>query len=327
MRVVIALGGNVLLRRNEAPEAETQRRNVRMAIENGVAPVARRHEVVLTHGNGPQIGLLALHAGSYRAVQPYPRDLLGAESEGMIGYLIDLALANALPDRDIATLLNQVEVDPGDPAFSAASKPIGPVYSEAEAQRLAAQASWSMVRDGEARIREINTIKLLLNAGVIVVCAAGGGIPVVRSTAGELCGVEAVVDKDYAAALLAEALEADVMLLLTDVPAVWTRWPMSAGRQIARTTPRELRSFTLAAGSMGPKVEAACRFAERTGRVAAIGAIDQRRRSSKVPPGPLCKQVDLVDRAGALPTNGTPADGHTPLGIASHEPQANGEPP
>lgn len=178
-----------------------------------MAPVARRHEVVLTHGNGPQIGLLALQAASYRPVHPYPLDFLGAESEGMIGYLIDLVLANALPDRDIATLLTQVEVDPADPAFSAASKPIGPVYSEAEARRLAAEASWSMIRDGEGwrravpsptprRIREINTIKLLVNAGVIVVCGGGGGIPVMRSAAGELCGVEAVIDKDYAAALL-----------------------------------------------------------------------------------------------------------------------------
>jgi carbamate kinase len=285
MRVVIALGGNALLRRGESLEIDTQRRNVRIAVE-AVAPIARRHEVVITHGNGPQIGLLALQAAAYRAVLPYPLDLLGAESEGMIGYLLDLALANALPDRDIATLLTQVEVDPADPAFSAPTKPIGPVYGNAEAQRLGAAMDWPMVRDGAGwrravpspmprRIREINTIKLLLHAGVIVICAGGGGIPVVVNGTGKLRGVEAVVDKDLAAALLAEALEADWLLLLTDVPAVWTSWPMEEGSPIGPTTPAQLRRLEFAAGSMGPKVEAACRFVENTGRRAGIGAVDQ----------------------------------------------------
>jgi carbamate kinase len=285
MRIVIALGGNALLRRSEAPEIETQRRNVRIAVE-AVAPIARQHEIVITHGNGPQIGLLALQAASYRGVRPYPLDLLGAESEGMIGYLLDLALANALPDRDIATLLTQVEVDPADPAFAAPTKPIGPVYDDAAAQRLAAEMSWPMVRDGDGwrrvvaspaprRIREINTIRLLLHAGVIVICAGGGGVPVAVNDAGEIRGVEAVVDKDLTAALLAEAVDADFLLLLTDVPAVWTRWPMAEGTPLSATTVAELRSLTFAAGSMGPKVEAACRFVERTGRRAAIGAINQ----------------------------------------------------
>lgn len=283
MRVVLALGGNALLRRSEAPEAETQRRNVSATIENSVAPLARRHELVITHGNGPQIGLLALQAASYAAVEPYPLDLLGAESEGMVGYLIDLALANALPDRAIATLLTQVEVDPGDPAFAAPTKPIGPLYSDRAAAR---GLPWPIVRDGEGwrravpspmprHIREIETIRLLLDSGVIVVCAGGGGIPVARSSDGGWRGVEAVIDKDHASALLAEALGADALLLLTDVPAVWSAWPMSAGRPIGRTSPRELRALSFAAGSMGPKVEAACRFVERTGRRAAIGALDE----------------------------------------------------
>jgi carbamate kinase len=286
MRVVVALGGNALLRRGEAPEADVQRRNVERAVERSVAPIARRHELVVTHGNGPQVGLLALQAAAYRDVRPYPLDVLGAESEGMIGYLLDLALGNALPDRDIATLLTQVEVDPDDPAFAVPSKPIGPTYSDAEVERLRAERHWALMRDGAGwrravpspaprRIREIGTIKLLLRAGVIVVCAGGGGIPVVATRDGGLRGVEAVIDKDLAAALLAESIEADALLLLTDVPAVWTRWPMSEGTPIRRATPAELRAQSFAPGTMGPKVEAACRFVERTGRMAAIGAIDQ----------------------------------------------------
>jgi carbamate kinase len=285
MRIVIALGGNALLRRGEAPEIETQRRNVRSAA-TAIAPIARQHEVVITHGNGPQIGLLALQAAAYRGVRPYPLDLLGAESEGMVGYLLSLALTNALSSRDIATVLTQVEVDPADPAFAAPSKPIGQVYNDAEARRLAAEMSWPMVRDGDGwrravpspeprRIREINAIKLLLQAGVIVVCAGGGGIPVAVADSGEVSGVEAVVDKDLAAALLAEAIGADWLLLLTDVPAVWTHWPMTRGSPIGATTPAQLRRMSFAEGSMGPKVEAACRFVERTGHSAAIGAIDQ----------------------------------------------------
>ncbi|MGC2415487.1 MAG: carbamate kinase [Stellaceae bacterium] len=285
MRIVIALGGNALLRRGEAPEIGTQRRNVRVAAM-AIAPIARQLEVVITHGNGPQIGLLALQAAAYRGVRPYPLDILGAESEGMVGYLLSLALTNALGGRDIATLLTQVEVDPADPAFAAPTKPIGQVYNDAEAQRLAAEMSWPMVRDGAGwrravpspaprRIREINAIKLLLQAGVIVICAGGGGIPVAVADSGEISGVEAVVDKDLAAALLAEAVNADLMLLLTDVPAVWTRWPMAEGSPIGATTPTQLRALNFAAGSMGPKVDAACRFVERTGQRAAIGAVGE----------------------------------------------------
>ena len=285
MRVVIALGGNALLRRGEAPEIETQRRNVQIAAK-AVEPIARRHEIVVTHGNGPQIGLLALQAAAYDAVRPYPLDLLGAESDVMIGHLLTLAFTNALPDREIAALLTQVEVDPSDPAFAAPSKPIGPVYSEAEARRLVREMCWAIVRDGDGwrravaspmprRIRQMKAVRLLLDAGIIVLCAGGGGIPVRMTETGEVRGVEAVIDKDFAAALLAEAIGADWLLLLTDVPAVWTRWPMTEGTPIGMTNPTELRRFTFATGSMGPKVEAACRFVERTGRRAAIGAIDQ----------------------------------------------------
>jgi carbamate kinase len=286
MLVVLALGGNALLRRGEALDADIQRRNLLEAVAKGVVPIARQHQVVITHGNGPQIGLLALQAAAYAGARPYPLDVLGAESEGMIGYMIEQELANALPGREIATLLTQVEVDSADPAFAAPSKPIGPIYSEADAQQLAAERSWTFMPDGKGyrravpsptprRIREINVIKLLVRAGVLTICAGGGGIPVVATGNGGFAGVEAVVDKDICAALLAEEIGADALLLLTDVAAVWTKWPQSEGQPIGRTTPGELRSFTFAPGTMGPKVEAACRFVERTGRFAAIGATDQ----------------------------------------------------
>jgi len=283
MRVVIALGGNALLKRGEPLEADVQRDNISKAIK-AVAPIARDHQVVVTHGNGPQIGLLALQAAAYRATRPYPLDVLGAESEGMIGYLLEAELATALPGREIATLLTQVEVDPTDPAFEHPTKPIGPLYDEMKAKQLEREWAWPMMRDGAlwrravpspapARIREINTIKLLVDAGVIVVCAGGGGIPVIVTWDRRIRGVEAVIDKDLAAALLARSVGANALLLLTDVAAVWTSWPPEMGRALGRTTPAELRAFHFAPGSMGPKVEAACRFVEATGGVAGIGAI------------------------------------------------------
>jgi carbamate kinase len=286
MLVVMALGGNALLRRGEPLEVDVQRRNLLSAVTRAIAPVARRHQAVITHGNGPQIGLLALQATAYKDVKPYPFDVLGAESEGMIGYLIEQTLASELPGREIATLLTQVEVDPSDPAFAKPSKPIGPVYSETEAAKIEAHTTWAWVRDNQGfrravpspaprRIREINTIRLLVRAAVTVICAGGGGIPVAISADGALRGVEAVIDKDLSAALLAEEIGADALLLLTDVPAVWTRWPKSEGEPIRQATPAALRAFNFDPGSMGPKVEAACRFAERTGRMAAIGAIEQ----------------------------------------------------
>jgi carbamate kinase len=284
MLIVVALGGNALLRRGEPLHADVQRRNS-VGAAKALVPIVRKHRVVITHGNGPQVGLLALQADAYKEIAPYPLDILGAESEGMIGYLIEQALANELPDRQIATLLTQVEVDPSDPAFAKPTKPIGPIYGEAEARSLAARGSWTMIPDGTGfrravpspeprRIRELNAIKLLVDAGTIVICAGGGGVPVAVSPAGGLRGVEAVIDKDLSAALLAEQIGADVLLLLTDVPAVWSRWPQAQGEPLGRITPLELRRLNLAPGSMGPKIEAACRFVERTDRTAAIGAIE-----------------------------------------------------
>ena len=285
MRVVLALGGNALLRRGEPLEAGVQRRNIAIAVATAVAPIARKHDVIITHGNGPQVGLLALQAAAYPGVRPYPLNVLGAETEGMIGYLIEAALAGALPGRELATLLTQIEVDPDDPAFRTPEKPIGPIYDDIEARRLEREIGWPMMRDGTGwrravpspapkRIREISTIKLLLRSGVIVICAGGGGIPVVATPHG-IEGVEAVIDKDFSAGLLARSLDADALLLLTDVAAVWSSWPAKDGRPIGRTTPAALRQHRFAPGSMAPKVEAACQFVEMTGRMAGIGSMQE----------------------------------------------------
>jgi carbamate kinase len=283
MKVVIALGGNALLRRGEPLEADVQRRNVKRAARV-IADVAMKHRIVVTHGNGPQVGLLALQAQAYEGVTPYPLDLLNAETEGMLGYLIEQELRNCLPGRKVAGLLTQVEVDAEDPAFTHPSKPIGPLYAQVDAERLTAHYGWSVARDGKAyrrvvpspeprRIVELPTIRLLLEAGAIVVCAGGGGIPVVMDGYG-LKGVEAVIDKDLSSAVLAEEIGADRLLLLTDVDAVYTRWGEASARALRQATPAELRKYRFAPGSMAPKVEAACRFVERTGGWAGIGRLE-----------------------------------------------------
>ena len=287
MRVVIALGGNAIARRGEALDADSQRARVREAA-SAVADIARASETVVTHGNGPQVGLLALQARATPGVAPYPLDILGAETESMIGYLIEQELASIFPRSEVATLLTQVEVDPDDPAFAAPTKPIGPVHPRAEADALARRFGWRMVPEGEGlrrvvpspepvRIRELRTIELLVEAGVIVVCAGGGGIPVVRTAEGALRGVEAVIDKDRTAALLAIGLRADALLLVTDVDAVYADWP-GRERPLREASPAELRRLALDPGSMGPKAEAACRFAEARGKPAMIGALAEARR-------------------------------------------------
>ena len=284
MLIVCALGGNALLRRGEPAEAVVQQRNVALAVD-ALAELARAHDVVVTHGNGPQVGLLALQGEAYGGVRPYPLDVLGAESEGMIGYLLEQGLRNQLPEREIVTLLTQVVVDPADPAFQRPEKPIGPLYSELQARRLARERGWAVARDGPAwrrvvpspepqAILELGAIRLLVDAGVLVVCTGGGGIPVVLGADGSLRGVEAVIDKDLSAALLARLLSADYLLMLTDVAAVERDWRTPAAQRIGHATPAELRALTFAPGSMGPKVEAACRFVEATGGTAGIGALE-----------------------------------------------------
>jgi carbamate kinase len=277
-------GGNALLQRGQPLAADVQRHNIEVAA-GAIAQIAQTHQVVVTHGNGPQVGLLALQAEAYRAVPPYPLDVLNAETEGMIGYLIEQQLRNHLPGRQVVTLLTQVEVDANDPAFAQPSKPIGPLYPQAEAEQLAAERGWEIAPDGEAyrrvvpspeprRILELATIRLLVQAGALVICAGGGGIPVVITPGGGIRGVEAVIDKDRAAALLAIALNADALLLLTDMDAVYTDWKAPTAQSLRDATPQQLRQHTFAPGSMGPKVEAACRFVEATHALAGIGRLE-----------------------------------------------------
>ena len=281
MKVVIALGGNAIGQRGQAPGAREMSRNVGEAV-GALSDIVRSHDVVITHGNGPQIGLLAMQGSARDAGRPDPLDVLGAETEGQIGYLLERELSSVFPNSETATLLTQVVVDSDDPAFAHPSKPIGPSLAEAEAAELAARFGWTFAgQDGQARrvvpspeprhIREIRTIALLVESGVLVVCAGGGGIPVSIDRDGAPRGVEAVVDKDLTAALLARDLCADWLLLLTDVPGVYAEWPLR--RQLLDCASVDaLRGMDFDPGSMGPKVEAACRFVESGGR-AAIGCL------------------------------------------------------
>ena len=289
MRVVVALGGNALLRRGEPLTAENQRANARIACK-ALAPIALEHELVVSHGNGPQVGLLALQGSAYTEVDPYPLDLLGAQTEGMIGYLIQQELGNELPfEKRLASLLTLIEVDPNDPAFGDPTKPIGPIYTQADSERLAQEKGWAFKPDGDSfrrvvpsplpqRIFGLEPLEVLLDAGCVVICAGGGGIPV-RYTdepapAGrQLVGVEAVVDKDLASAMLARDLRADALAIVTDVDAVYDEWGKPEQRAIRRASPEALGEAEFAAGSMGPKVKAACSFVEETGGFAVIGSI------------------------------------------------------
>lgn len=286
MRVLVALGGNALLRRGEPMTAERQRENVRIAARS-LAPVARDHQLVLSHGNGPQVGLLALQSAAYTEVEPYPLDILDAQTEGMIGYLIEQELGDMLPEEvPLATLLTMVEVHTDDPAFSDPTKFVGPIYDEAAASALARERGWTFKPDGDhlgrvvpspapQRIFEILPIRWLLDHGTIVICAGGGGIPTsFESGARILRGVEAVIDKDLASELLAREIDADLFVMATDVDGVYDAWGTPDQRRLDWVTPEELRAREFASGSMGPKVEAAARFAERTGKRAAIGSVD-----------------------------------------------------
>jgi carbamate kinase len=287
MKLVVALGGNALLRRGQSLSAQHLLENVR-GVAAQLARVARDHELVVTHGNGPQIGLLALQNSAYAAVAPYPLDMLGAQTEGMIGYLLEQELANHLPpDRPVATLLTRVEVDPADPAFVKPTKPIGPVYAKEEASRLAQAVNWQIAPDGAGfrrvvasplptRVLGVDPVRWLLRHEAVVIAAGGGGIPVVRTADGRsLQGVDAVIDKDLTAELLARELGADCLVIATDVDAVYLDWGTASQRALTKVRPQELLEHSFPPGSMGPKVQAAAGFAFKTGRKALIGSLAQ----------------------------------------------------
>ena len=285
MRIVIALGGNALLRRGEEMTADNQRENIRIAAR-ALAPIIEEHEVVISHGNGPQVGLLSLQSAAYKEVEEYPLDILGAQTQGMIGYMIEQELGNLLPiEKPIASILTMVEIDPEDPAFSNPTKPIGPVYSEKDAKQLAKNKGWDIKRDGEYwrrvvpspephRIFELRPIHWLLEKGTVVICAGGGGIPTSYVEKGKLEGVEVVIDKDKASSLLAFELDADLLIMATDTDGVYIDWGSDSQEIISKTTPEKISQYTFDSGSMGPKVEAACTFVERTGQRAVIGSLN-----------------------------------------------------
>lgn len=285
MRLVIAIGGNALLKRGEPLSAVNQSRNMAMSAI-GLAQICAGNEVAIVHGNGPQVGLLALEASLYKDVPPYPFDVLGAESQGMIGYVIAQAMRNALPGRKVAALLTQTLVDKGDPAFERPTKPIGPVYTEAQIKALKPPPDWHFAADGPNLRRvvpspkpldiiELPAIKCLIQAGVLTICCGGGGIPVIDDkdvgSVGTTKGVEAVIDKDLASALLAIKLGADRLIILTDVDGVYVNWRQPAQKLVRATTVAELQAMKFAEGSMGPKVEAACQFVAVTGHSVSIG--------------------------------------------------------
>ncbi|HWS48208.1 MAG TPA: carbamate kinase [Acidimicrobiia bacterium] len=287
MRVVVALGGNALLRRGQPMTVENQRENVRTACDH-IAPIAEQHELVISHGNGPQIGLLALEEAAYEDVPDSPLDVLGAETQGMIGYLVEQELGNRLPfEKPLATLLTMIEVDPADPAFANPTKPIGPLYAAGEAEKLAAERGWTFKADGDSlrrvvpspvprRIFEHRPIRWLLERGAVVICAGGGGIPTAYRPERQLAGIEAVIDKDHASGLLARDIDSDILIMATDAPAVFLGFGTPDQRAIAQAHPDALQpehESEFPAGSMLPKVRAACDFARATGKPAAIGAL------------------------------------------------------
>ncbi len=281
--VVVALGGNALLRRGEPLEADVQRRNIETAVKT-ISEIAKVYNVVLVHGNGPQVGLLALQGLEYKKVNPYPLDVLGSETQGMIGYMLMQEFKNYLPNRNISCMLTQMTVDPNDPAFADPTKPIGPIYEEAEARELAEKFHWIVKPDGQhfrrvvpsprpTGIVEHEAITQLIDAGHLVICTGGGGIPVKKEN-GKLVGVEAVIDKDMSAAFLAKQLDADALLILTDADAVYLDWGKPTQHALRSTTPSELAQFEFDAGSMGPKIEASCEFIQQGGKVVGIGALE-----------------------------------------------------
>ncbi|MCA1408323.1 carbamate kinase [Ensifer sp. IC3342] len=307
MLIVVALGGNALLRRGEPMTAENQRANIRRAAVVLGELVRAGHSLVITHGNGPQVGLLALQSAATPDADAFPLDVLDAESAGMIGYVIEQELGNVLPDRLFATLLTQVKVDPCDEAFSHPTKPIGPGYTEATARRLAGERGWRIAQDGAnwrrvvpspkpQTILEATVISFLVERGVIVTCAGGGGVPVIELEDGRRVGIEAVIDKDRASALLARELNADMFVMLTDVDGVYLGYGTSQAHLLERVHVRDVSGNDFPAGSMGPKVEAAIEFAKATGNPAAIGRLED---AAAIVRGGRGTRIDIGNQARA----------------------------
>ena len=284
MRIVVALGGNALLKRGEPLTSENQRLNVRVACEQ-IAKAYEGNQLIVTHGNGPQVGLMALQSNAFKDVPMYPLDVLGAESVGMIGYMIQQELVNFVPKRaSLATVLTQTEVDPKDPAFQKPTKPVGPVYTQEEAERIAKEKGWTMAPDNDkfrrvvpsplpTRIFGLRPLKTLIDSNYIVICAGGGGIPTYYDEQGMLRGAEAVIDKDLASALLATSVDADLLIIATDVDGAYVDWGKPTQKRIAQSDPQAIMQFGFASGSMGPKVQAAVNFAKSSGKDAVIGAL------------------------------------------------------
>ena len=287
MLVVMALGGNAILQRGQPLEAHVQRENIRKAAKS-IAAVARHHQVVLTHGNGPQVGLLALMNEAYEEVNNYPLDVLGAQTQGMIGFMFEQELRNEMPGRKVCTVSTQTLIDPSDPAFENPDKFVGPVYTYEEAHAIQdANPTWVIKADGNhfrrvvpsphpVEILELPSLRHIVASGdITLICGGGGGIPIRRDSEGRLHGVEAVIDKDRASRTLAEGLEADALILLTDIDAVETEFGKPGSRKIRECTPQEFEAFPFAAGSMAPKVESVCHFVSSGGKLGAIGALDR----------------------------------------------------
>lgn len=284
MLIVIALGGNALLKRGEKMDASVMENNVKKAVI-ALAPLAKDNQLLITHGNGPQIGLLAMQSAAYAGAAPYPMDVLGAETEGMIGYLIARELHNQLPGKNIVTLLTQTIVHTGGAAYDSPTKFVGPVFSQQQAKQIEMERHWTFKPDGDhfrrvvpspepCSILEMPVIRQLVQSNVIVVCAGGGGIPVAHDQHGKLHGVEAVVDKDLASAWLAMELQADVLMMLTDVEGVYANWGTPQQHLLENVTVAELEQYQFPEGSMAPKIEAACRLVCCDGAMAFIGKLE-----------------------------------------------------
>jgi carbamate kinase len=284
MRVVVALGGNALLQRGEKPDAGIQLEHIRQAAQ-ALAPLAAKHELIICHGNGPQIGMLALESErDPMLTSPYPLDVLGAQTQGMIGYWLAQCLRNAGVTKPVLTIVTQTLVSRSDPAFARPEKFVGPVYTHENAQQLADRHGWSIAADGgqwrrtvpsptPLRIIEQESIEGLLRGEVVLICGGGGGVPVADDGSGQLSGIEAVVDKDLTAALLAIALHADRLLILTDVPAVMAHYGTPQAAPLHHIDLDELTRLQFPAGSMGPKIAACRQFVAATGQPAAIGSL------------------------------------------------------